>query len=153
KPSNILVTSVDGEPVPKVIDFGIAKAMQERITESTIVTEHGPHVLGTPQYMSPEQAISGGADVDTRSDIYSLGAVLYELLTGASPLPNSSTGSSALSHLRELTSDAELPRASTRASSPELRKALRGELDWIIAKCLEKDRSRRYESPAALASD
>jgi serine/threonine protein kinase/Tfp pilus assembly protein PilF len=154
KPSNILVTEVDARPVPKVIDFGIAKATQERLTEATVVT-HERQFLGTPQYMSPEQATTGGSDVDTRSDIYSLGAVLYELLTGASPLDDPATGapSSQVEQIRRLTSDRDAPRPSTRVADPAQRRALRGELDWLIAKCLERDRARRYESAAALADD
>ena len=157
KPSNILVTEVDGKPVPKVIDFGIAKATQERLTDATIVT-HERQFLGTPQYMSPEQATSGGADVDTRSDIYSLGAVLYELLTGTSPLDDdrpatSRASSSQLEQLRRLTSDRAVTRPSARGADAARRRELRGELDWILGSCLEKDRARRYDSAAALADD
>jgi serine/threonine protein kinase len=168
KPSNILVTKVDERPVPKVIDFGIAKATQQRLTDQTIVTQER-QVLGTPQYMSPEQFASGGADVDTRGDIYSLGATLYELLAGAPPLEPGAPASGALEQARLLSGERELPRASARfaslgdagagaaaarSSTPaELRRELRGELDWILAKCLETDRARRYESAAALAAD
>jgi serine/threonine protein kinase len=153
KPSNILVTSVDGRATPKIIDFGIAKAVSDelRLTDVSVVTLE-QQLLGTPQYMSPEQARSGGADVDTRSDIYSLGAVLYEMLAGQSPLDSPTGPSTMLEQLQRLTTDEELPPPSTRATS-ELRRALRGELDWIIGKCLEKDRRRRYESAAALAAD
>jgi serine/threonine protein kinase len=171
KPSNILVTTVDGRPMPKIIDFGIAKAIHDQqLVDATIVTSER-QMLGTPQYMSPEQARSGGTDVDTRSDIYSLGAVLYELLTGAAPLDDATQTrpSGGLDHLQRLTGDHEIARASTRVvvsdsaastiaeargtTAGELRWTLKGELDWIIAKCLEKDRSRRYESAAALAAD
>ena len=153
KPSNILVASIDGRATPKIIDFGIAKAMrdQQRLTDVTAMTLE-QQLLGTPQYMSPEQARTGGTDVDTRSDIYSLGAVLYELLSGVSPLDGPSGPSTALEQLHRLTTDEELPPPSARATS-ELRRALRGELDWIVGKCLEKDRMRRYESAAALAAD
>ena len=155
KPSNILVTEVDGRATPKVIDFGVAKATQERLTDATAVT-HERQFLGTPQYMSPEQALSGGADVDTRGDVYSLGAVLYELLTGASPLDDERSGgkpTSALEQLQRLTGDHEVMRPSARGLDPQRRRELRGELDWIVARCLEKDRARRYESAAALADD
>jgi serine/threonine protein kinase len=171
KPSNILVTTVDGQPMPKIIDFGIAKAIHDQqLIDATIITQER-QMLGTPQYMSPEQARSGGTDVDTRSDIYSLGAVLYELLTGAAPLDDPATPqpSGSLEQLQRLTGDHEIARASTRiiisdstassiaearnTSAGELRRTLKGELDWIIAKCLEKERSRRYESAAALAAD
>ncbi|MGH7178461.1 MAG: protein kinase domain-containing protein, partial [Tepidisphaeraceae bacterium] len=151
KPSNILVTTIDGRPAPKVIDFGIAKAIGQRITDSTLVTQ-AEQLLGTPQYMSPEQALSGGADVDTSSDVYSLGAVLYELLAGRPPLEAPSSSSSALEQIQRLTSDEDIPPPSERAGV-ELRRELRGEPDWILGKCLEKDRKRRYTSAAALASD
>src|SRR6185503_11320329 len=129
-----------------------AKAMQERLTDSTIVTLDR-QMLGTPQYMSPEQAASGGTDVDTRGDIYSLGAVLYEVLAGVSPI-DAASPMDAMEELRRLSRDQrEIPPASTRAPSPELRRALRGEIDWIVGKCLERDRGRRYESAAALAAD
>jgi serine/threonine protein kinase/tetratricopeptide (TPR) repeat protein len=171
KPSNILVTEIDDKPQPKVIDFGVAKATQhQHIIDATIVTQER-QVLGTPQYMSPEQAQSGGTDVDTRSDVYSLGAVLYELVTGVAPLESPGAPSGSLGQLHRLLSpDHETPRPSTRiatlsdvsaevlsarrvAHPGELRRALRGELDWIILKCLERDRGRRYESVAALATD
>ena len=155
KPSNVLVTEVDGRAVPKVIDFGVAKATQERLTDATALT-HERQFLGTPQYMSPEQALSGGADVDTRGDVYSLGAVLYELLTGASPLDDersSARPTSQLEQLQRLTGDHEVPRPSARDLDPRRRRELRGELDWIISSCLEKDRARRYDSAAALADD
>jgi serine/threonine protein kinase/tetratricopeptide (TPR) repeat protein len=152
KPSNILVTTVDGRSTPKVIDFGIAKAIHDqRLTDATLVTKE-QQLLGTPQYMSPEQARTGGADVDTRSDIFSLGAVLYELLAGRPPLDVPSGHSSAMQQLQRLTSDQELPPPSTRAGAERARQ-LRGELDWIVGKCVEKDRSRRYDSAAALAAD
>jgi tetratricopeptide (TPR) repeat protein len=152
KPSNILVTTVDGRPGPKIIDFGIAKAInQQRLTDSTLATQE-QQLLGTPQYMSPEQARSGGVDVDTRSDIYSLGAVFYEMLAGRPPLDAPLGPSSALQQLQRLASDVELPPPSTRADV-DRRSELRGELDWIVCKCVEKDRSRRYESAAALAAE
>jgi serine/threonine protein kinase len=154
KPSNILVTRVDGRPVPKVIDFGIAKATQLNQADATLLTMER-QLLGTPKYMSPEQARSGGSDVDTRSDIYSLGAVLHELLSGVPPLVEarkSGSSSSAIAFIQRLTDDQEWPRASACAP-PDHRRLLKGELDWIIGRCLEKERARRYESAAALAAD
>ncbi|HEY7090565.1 MAG TPA: serine/threonine-protein kinase, partial [Tepidisphaeraceae bacterium] len=151
KPSNILVATVDDKPTPKVIDFGIAKAVGQQLTDATLVTQ-ADQLLGTPQYMSPEQARSGGADVEMSSDVYSLGAVLYELLAGAPPLGVEPSSSSALVQIQRLTSDEEIPPPSTRAPD-ERRRELRGELDWILGKCLEKDRRRRYVSAAELGSD
>ena len=162
KPSNILVTDVDGKAVPKVIDFGIAKATEQRLTEKTMFTELG-QFIGTPAYMSPEQADPTTLDIDTRSDIYSLGVLLYELLTGsdalrhadrcAAPAWTRSSGSSArrspakpstrLSTLgNELTTIAKLRGIEPRKLSFDLR----GDLDWIIMRALEKDRGRRYET-------
>jgi serine/threonine protein kinase len=153
KPSNILVTTIDGRAVPKIIDFGIAKAVgEQRLIDGTTTITHEQQLLGTPRYMSPEQARSGGADVDTRSDIYSLGAVLYELLAGCSPLDDQSGASTALAQLQRLTGDEELPPPSARAKA-DWKRALRAELDWIVGKCLERDRARRYASAAALALD
>jgi serine/threonine protein kinase len=153
KPSNILVTVVDGRPHPKIIDFGIAKAMQGSATDATLVTTE-QQMLGTPRYMSPEQSISGGADVDTRSDIYSLGTVLYELLTGAPPMQQTSNASSSvITDLHRLrTADYTPPLPSTRVDVAR-RRELRGELDWIVLKCLSHDRAQRYESVGALARD
>jgi tetratricopeptide (TPR) repeat protein len=167
KPSNVLVTLYDGKAVPKVIDFGIAKATGQKLTERTVETQVGS-VVGTLEYMSPEQAEPGQPDVDTRSDIYSLGVVLYELLTGTTPLgPVRQGGASILDLLRAVRED-EPPRPSTRLGTTEelpevaasrdaeprrLIGLVRGDLDWIVMKCLEKDRGRRYETADALARD
>ena len=169
KPSNILVTVNDGAPVPKVIDFGIAKATQGDLTEKTIYTQH-QQVIGTPAYMSPEQAEMSGLDVDTRSDIYSLGVLLYELLTGATPFDARELMRAGMDEMRRMIRQAEPPRPSTRLSgmaradstsaaaghgmdAQRLISLLRGDLDWIVMRCLEKDRTRRYETANALAMD
>jgi serine/threonine protein kinase len=165
KPSNILVSEVDGKPVPRIIDFGIAKATGQRLTAETMFTQVGA-VVGTPGYMSPEQADSAGTDVDTRTDVYSLGVVLYELLVGALPLDFSKTPPDQF--LRRLREE-DAPRPSTRirtlgeqtattaqkrgADGPTLVRQLHGDLDAIALKALEKDRSRRYATPAELAAD
>jgi tetratricopeptide (TPR) repeat protein len=166
KPSNILVTEVDGRAAPKIIDFGIAKALTEKLTADTIVTRLGA-MIGTPQYMSPEQALSSGEDIDTRTDVYSLGIVLYELLAGAPPIElRKITLDEFLRRLRE----EEPAKPSTKirsqgaATSTEmarkrqtepaaLARQVRGDLDSIALKALEKDRSRRYGSPSDLAAD
>jgi len=187
KPSNILVTLHDGVPVPKVIDFGIAKATcEQRLTDKTIFTAF-EQFIGTPAYMSPEQAEMSGLDIDTRSDIYSLGVLLYELLTGSTPFDAQQLMASGLDAMRKTIREKEPQRPSTklsqtllaadvrrlqsppsdkptteeevRASSRRLLRvketitALRGDLDWIVMKCLEKDRSRRYETANGLAAD
>ena len=168
KPSNVLVTVADGRPVPKVIDFGVAKATQSRLTEKTLFTEFR-QLIGTPQYMSPEQAESNGIDIDTRSDVYSLGVLLYELLTGTTPLDGRELRSKAYADVERLIRESEPPKPSTRLSTlgdaataiaasrktqPEkLGQQLRGELDWIVMRALEKDRSRRYETANGLARD
>jgi tRNA A-37 threonylcarbamoyl transferase component Bud32 len=169
KPSNVLVTLHDGRPVPKVIDFGIAKATQGDLTEKTIYTQF-QQLIGTPAYLSPEQAEMGGLDLDTRSDIYSLGVLLYELLIGRTPFDSKELLQSGLDELRRVIREKEPPRPSTRlgslaaadltttarrrgADGPKLIHALRGDLDWIAMRCLEKDRSRRYDTAAALAAD
>jgi serine/threonine-protein kinase len=168
KPSNVLVTRQDGQPVVKVIDFGIAKALDQRLTDKTLVTG-AAQVIGTPLYMSPEQAEPGGLDIDTRSDIYSLGVLLYELLTGTTPFDRERLHNASFDELRRIIREEEPPRPSTRISTlgpvaatlsdqrrsdpRQLRRLLRGELDWIVMKCLEKDRNRRYETAAALARD
>jgi serine/threonine protein kinase/tetratricopeptide (TPR) repeat protein len=168
KPSNVLVTMHDDRPVPKVIDFGIAKATQARLTEQTLFTAFRQFV-GTPQYTSPEQAQMSGLDVDTRSDVYSLGVLLYELLTGTTPLDPKELRAAALDRIQQMIREAQPPRPSTRLSTMGQRLAtiaaqrkadpkklpsiVRGELDWIVMKCLEKDRARRYESASALATD
>lgn len=160
KPSNILVTAADARPVPKIIDFGVAKATATRLTERTVFTEQG-RLIGTPEYMSPEQAEMSGLDIDTRSDVYSLGVVLYELLTGE--LPFEGRDQSAIGYPELLRRIREVPprRPSTRLyerdeTAPEnlpRPAAVRGELDWIVLHALEKDRTRRYGSASALGED
>ena len=169
KPSNVLVTQLDGAPVPKVIDFGIAKATEAPLTDKTLFTAYG-HFVGTPAYMSPEQADLSGLDVDTRSDIYSLGVLLYELLTGRTPFDQSELMQSGLDEMRRTLREKEPHRPSTKldtlpdteltatalhrqAAPLNLQSQLSGDLDWIVMKALEKDRSRRYETANALAMD
>lgn len=169
KPSNILVTLHDGVPVPKVIDFGIAKALEGRLTELTVYTELR-QFIGTPAYMSPEQAEMSGLDIDTRSDIYSLGVLLYELLTGRTPFDPKELLARGLDEVRRTIREVEPVRPSTRLSTlanadlsavakchhteaPRLLALVRGDLDWIVMKCLEKDRTRRYETANGLAMD
>jgi serine/threonine protein kinase/Flp pilus assembly protein TadD len=170
KPSNILVTAVDGVPVPKVIDFGIAKATNNQpLTDKTVFTAF-EQFIGTPAYMSPEQAELSGVDIDTRTDIYSLGVVLYELLTGSPPFDQKELLAAGLDEMRRIIRETEPPRPSNRLStmaaaaltatahhrhteSPRLVHSVRGDLDWIAMKCLEKDRARRYETANALAAD
>jgi serine/threonine protein kinase len=169
KPSNILVTVNDGQPVPKIIDFGIAKATQMELTEKTVFTRF-QQFLGTPAYMSPEQADISSVDVDTRSDIYSLGVLLYELLTGKTPFDAKELLKAGLDEMRRTIKEKEPERPSTRVSTlrgeeltttakrrgvdaPKLIHVLRGDLDWIVMKCLEKDRARRYETANGLAAD
>ncbi|MCC7373449.1 MAG: protein kinase [Verrucomicrobiales bacterium] len=162
KPSNILVALHDGLPVPKVIDFGIAKAIEGRLTSETLHTQFN-QLIGTPAYMSPEQAKLGGSDIDTRSDIYSLGVLLYELLTGVTPFDTSELLSQGLDAMLHVIRDKEPTRPSTRltqlqsvraGTASALRQpALASDLDWIVMKCLEKDRSRRYETANGLAAD
>jgi len=167
KPENILVTTKDDRPLPKVIDFGIAKAMHGMVTDRTPVTEHF-QLMGTPVYMSPEQA-EGSPDIDTRSDVYSLGVLLYELLTGSTPFALDELRRAGLGEMQRMFREVEPPHPSARVSRSgrtraaiaahrridpaRLPSALRGELDWIAMKCLEKDRSRRYESAGALAAE
>jgi serine/threonine protein kinase/tetratricopeptide (TPR) repeat protein/WD40 repeat protein len=167
KPSNILVTMYDDRPVPKVIDFGVAKAIEQRLTERTLFTQYGM-LVGTFEYMSPEQAEMNAFGVDTRSDIYSLGVLLYELLTGTTPLEARRLRQAAFVEVVRLIKEEEPPRPSIRLSSTgtlpkvaaacrtepaRLAQLLRGELDWIVMKCLEKDRTRRYETANGLARD
>ncbi len=162
KPSNILVTLHDGVPVPKVIDFGIAKATQQELTEKTVYTQFH-QFIGTPAYMSPEQAEMSGLDIDTRSDVYSLGVLLYELLTGAPPFNADELMRSGLDEMRKIIREKEPIRPSTRlnqtlskasTSSPVTRHtSLPSDLDWIVMKCLEKDRARRYDTANALVVD
>jgi serine/threonine protein kinase len=169
KPSNILVTLHDGVPVPKVIDFGIAKATDQRLTDKTLFTQF-EQLIGTPAYMSPEQAEMSGLDVDTRSDIYSLGVLLYELLTGRTPFDPKELMESGLDAMRRTIREKEPERPSTRlttlaqgelattaqqhrADPPKFVNLIRGDLDWIVMKTLEKDRTRRYETANGLAMD
>ena len=167
KPANILVTLIDGKPVPKVIDFGVAKATAGKLTDETLATQFGA-VVGTLDYMSPEQAGFSGEDIDTRSDIYSLGVILYELLTGLRPIDAARLKKAALTEMiriiREeepskpstrLSTDASLPSlAALRQTEPrKLMTMLRGDLDWVVMKCLEKERDRRYETASGLARD
>jgi serine/threonine protein kinase len=185
KPSNILVTMHDTLPVPKVIDFGVAKALGQELTDKTLFTGFA-QMIGTPLYMSPEQAGQSGLDIDTRSDIYSLGVLLYELLTGTTPFTKERFKQAAYDEIRRIIREEEPPKPSTRLSElgshhaprdepgsvsrsekatlasisalrqtepAKLTKLLRGELDWIVMKCLEKDRNRRYETANGLAID
>ncbi len=169
KPSNVLVTLQDGVPVPKVIDFGIAKATEGRLTDNTLFTAMEQFV-GTPAYMSPEQAEVSGLDVDTRSDIYSLGVLLYELLTGRTPFDSQALMKSGLDEMRRTLREKEPQLPSTmitslkrteltltadhrQAEPPKLISQLKGDLDWIVMKALEKDRNRRYETANGLALD
>ena len=167
KPSNILVSIQDGRPYAKVIDFGIAKATEARLTERTLFTAHR-ELIGTPEYMSPEQA-QGSVDIDTRTDIYSLGVLLYELLTGTTPFSGQELRSAAYDEIQRIIRDVEPPRPSTRLSQitdqigriatsrgTEARKLgvlVRGELDWIVMKAMDKDRARRYETANGFAAD
>lgn len=188
KPSNVLVTVANGQPLPKVIDFGIAKATAAKLTDKTLFTELH-QLIGTPEYMSPEQAELSGVDIDTRSDVYSLGVLLYELLSGSTPLERGRLHSTPMAEIQRLIREEEPPRpslrfrtldgtsrergsggpreglpATDRSSAIEiarlrrtepllLARALRGDLDWIVMKCLEKDRRRRYETASSLAHD
>ncbi len=168
KPNNVLVTTADDKPVPKVIDFGIAKATQAKLSDQTVYTAHR-QLIGTPQYMSPEQADSDGSDIDTRTDVYSLGVLIYELLVGATPLDARSLRAAAFEAMRKMIAETEPPHLATRLSGlretlatvatnratdgKQLGRQLQGELDWIVMRALEKDRSRRYDTAAALADD
>jgi serine/threonine protein kinase len=167
KPSNVLVAEYDDKPVPKIIDFGVAKAIAQRLTERTMFTQYG-QIIGTFQYMSPEQSRFNQLDVDTRSDVYSLGVLLYELLTGSTPFERQRLETAAFDETLRIIREEEPPKPSTklganralpliaanRRSEPAtLSKEVRGELDWIVMKALEKDRNRRYETASGLAAD
>ncbi|MFN0150052.1 MAG: tetratricopeptide repeat protein [bacterium] len=157
KPSNILVTTADGKPLPKVIDFGIAKATAAALAGETLHTRAG-EFLGTPEFMSPEHAQSGGADVDTRADVYSLGAILYRLLTGRLPFASETLRGAGIAQIQKVLREEEPPRPSAAARAGEraptaIARELAGDLDWIIGRAMEKDRARRYSSPAAFADD
>jgi len=151
KPGNVLVVEPDGAPVAKVIDFGIAKATERRLTEQTMFTQHGA-LMGTPEYMSPEQA-DGSLDIDTRTDIYALGVILYELLARRPPFETARFRETAFTEMIRIIRDVEPPRPSARAATPAVARELAGDLDWITLKALEKDRTRRYASAAELAAD
>ncbi len=167
KPANILVTIIDGKPVPKVIDFGVAKATGGKLTDDSMSTQFGS-IVGTLEYMSPEQAAFSGVDVDTRADIYSLGVILYELLTGLRPIDAARLKQAAMTEMIRIIREEEPSKPSTRLSTDQslpstaalrqiepgkLMALLRGELDWVVMKCLEKHRERRYETANALSRD
>ena len=168
KPSNVMVTLHDAKPVPKVIDFGIAKAIHQPLTDQTLLTRYA-QMIGTPEYMSPEQAELSGLDIDTRTDIYSLGVLLYELLTGMTPRGSDTLRNAGYAEMQRIIRETDLEKPSTRiralgqtrpdvaksrqASPDMLRRLVTGDLDWIAMKTLEKDRTRRYETAHALAED
>ncbi|MEM7396544.1 MAG: serine/threonine-protein kinase, partial [Verrucomicrobiota bacterium] len=167
KPNNVMITLHDGRPVPKVIDFGVAKATEQPLTEKTMFTRYG-QIIGTLEYMSPEQAEMSGLDVDTRSDIYSLGVLMYELLTGSTPITREQIAEAGFQETLRTIREVDPPKPSTRLSESGAKARssskghhdartragqVRGELDWIVMKALEKDRTRRYESATGLARD
>jgi serine/threonine protein kinase len=163
----VLVPLYDDRPVPKVIDFGVAKAAGQSLRDLTLMTGFGA-VVGTPEYMSPEQAGPNNLDVDTRSDVYSLGVLLYELLTGTTPVDRKSLGRAAMLEILRIVREVEVPRPSARLSTidtlanvaadrgtepAKLSKLMKGELDWVLLKALDKERTRRYETANGLARD
>ncbi|MBL8999760.1 MAG: serine/threonine protein kinase [Phycisphaerae bacterium] len=168
KPTNVLVTLHDGRPVPKVIDFGIAKATGPALTDKTLFTEFR-QLIGTPAYMSPEQAEMSGLDIDTRSDVYSLGVLMYELITGSPPFETSQLMEAGLAEMQRIIREQDPPKPSTRVGTSgrrlvtiagrrstrpdRLSRIVRGEIDWIVMRAMEKDRTRRYDSAAAFAAD
>jgi serine/threonine protein kinase/Flp pilus assembly protein TadD len=167
KPSNVIIALYDGKPIPKVIDFGVAKATAQKLTERTMFTEVG-QIVGTLEYMAPEQAELNNLDIDTRADVYSLGVILYELLTGSPPFTAKQLRSTAFTEMLRIIREVEPPRPSTKLSSSselpaiaanrklepkKLTKLVHGDLDWIVMKCLEKERGRRYETANGLARD
>jgi eukaryotic-like serine/threonine-protein kinase len=167
KPTNVLVALYDDQPVPKVIDFGVAKAAGQTLTDVTLLTGFGA-VVGTPEYMSPEQASLNNLDIDTRSDVYSLGVLLYELLTGSTPVDRKTLGKAALLEILRVVREVEAPRPSSKLSTvatlpsiaanrgtepKKLSALMKGELDWVLMKALEKDRTRRYDTANGLARD
>jgi serine/threonine protein kinase len=168
KPTNVLITLHDGTPVVKVIDFGVAKATGQQLTEKTLFTNFA-QMVGTPLYMSPEQAEMSGLDIDTRADIYALGVLLYELLTGTTPFDRMRMREAGYDEMRRIIREEDPPKPSTRVSTlaqagttlsmqrktdpKKLSQLFRAELDWIVMKCLEKDRNRRYETANGLAMD
>ena len=168
KPSNIMITLHDGKPVPKVIDFGVSKALSQQLTEKTLFTAYG-QMVGTPAYMSPEQAEMSGLDIDTRSDVYSLGVLLYELLTGCTPFDAKRLRSAGFAEMQRIIREEDPPKPSTRLTTlgedssvvsgnrgtdpKKLGHIVRGDLDWIVMKALEKDRDRRYDTADSFSRD
>ena len=166
KPGNVLVTEVDGRPTPKVIDFGVAKATEFNLTDQSLADTGA--IVGTPTYMSPEQADPSSMDIDTRTDIYALGVILYELLAGSPPIDAKQFKRGAILEMLRMVREVDPPRPSTKVSTADalpsiaasrdvepahLKRALRGDLDWIVMKALEKDRTRRYETANGFAAD